>query len=434
MRVDYCEDAVDSTLTADSWDMSPPDYPVTPNCDTRGYNTHVCREGHPAPGCMMWEGPEETPTEQCPAETDPEHHDLSVGKSFHLMQLDPESLQNRSWHQMGSQAPSIGWHYWPSQQNWVLRMWYEMVSFLAPQVSRVVVTAADYIVSGPAQLNTGTGTCPASRTTVVDLALRPSSMPGPPRSYLVDAGHVLGRQLGGPGHDPLCVFPQSVAANRGAFAQLEGRVRDHVQVTGRPVIGSIRFDHDLTAQNQNGFAPSQFEITVQDANDPLQFYEHLHFWNLLAGQPILAPAPPTALPPIVDHPPPEPIGGPTSTWQQSWITIVVAIGVALLLLVILVCCYVRALKFPNRPTSSFSPPRLPVLVTIIPQMATSAPAQPAPLDGLTVTSEPASAPIRLHLAPSLTTGMVQQQLTLADQTRQEHHLPKQQAVQDESDV
>lgn len=41
-----------------------------------------------------------------------------------------------------------------------------------------------------------------------------------------DAGHILAHSLGGPGNEPINIFPQSAHINRGAWAQYEGDIYD----------------------------------------------------------------------------------------------------------------------------------------------------------------------------------------------------------------
>ena len=41
-----------------------------------------------------------------------------------------------------------------------------------------------------------------------------------------DAGHILAHRLGGPGNQPINIFPQDLSVNRGAYAQFEGAIHD----------------------------------------------------------------------------------------------------------------------------------------------------------------------------------------------------------------
>lgn len=41
-----------------------------------------------------------------------------------------------------------------------------------------------------------------------------------------DAGHILANRLGGPGNQPINIFPQNLSVNRGAYNQFEGEIYD----------------------------------------------------------------------------------------------------------------------------------------------------------------------------------------------------------------
>lgn len=41
-----------------------------------------------------------------------------------------------------------------------------------------------------------------------------------------DAGHILAHRLGGPGNQPINIFPQDLSVNRGSWAQFEGVIYD----------------------------------------------------------------------------------------------------------------------------------------------------------------------------------------------------------------
>lgn len=41
-----------------------------------------------------------------------------------------------------------------------------------------------------------------------------------------DAGHILANRLGGPGNQPINIFPQDSSINRGVWAQFEGNIYD----------------------------------------------------------------------------------------------------------------------------------------------------------------------------------------------------------------
>lgn len=47
-----------------------------------------------------------------------------------------------------------------------------------------------------------------------------------------DAGHILAHRLGGPGNQPINIFPQDLSINRGAYAQYEGQIYDCISTKG----------------------------------------------------------------------------------------------------------------------------------------------------------------------------------------------------------
>eukprot|EP01039_Chlorochromonas_danica_P003918 gene3916-4281_t len=47
-----------------------------------------------------------------------------------------------------------------------------------------------------------------------------------------DAGHILAHRLGGPGNQPINIFPQDLSVNRGSYAQFEGQIYDCLATGG----------------------------------------------------------------------------------------------------------------------------------------------------------------------------------------------------------
>eukprot|EP01031_Cornospumella_fuschlensis_P031226 gene31227-37737_t len=47
-----------------------------------------------------------------------------------------------------------------------------------------------------------------------------------------DAGHILAHRLGGPGNQPINIFPQDSSVNRGTYAQYEDKIYDCISVYG----------------------------------------------------------------------------------------------------------------------------------------------------------------------------------------------------------
>ena len=47
-----------------------------------------------------------------------------------------------------------------------------------------------------------------------------------------DAGHILAHRLGGPGNQPINIFPQDLSVNRGAYNQFEDNIYDCIMASG----------------------------------------------------------------------------------------------------------------------------------------------------------------------------------------------------------
>lgn len=64
-----------------------------------------------------------------------------------------------------------------------------------------------------------------------------------------DAGHILAHRLGGPGNQPINIFPQDLSVNRGAYAQFEDKIYDCV-AGGSTGSLSWTFGYDSTKQTK----------------------------------------------------------------------------------------------------------------------------------------------------------------------------------------
>jgi len=85
----------------------------------------------------------------------------------------------------------------------------------------VVVSAKGTIT--PASLDNGTGTTSCTQDysrTLDDDGVKDC-----------DAGHILAHHLGGLGQEPINIFPQDSAVNRGIYAQFEGKIYDCTKST-----------------------------------------------------------------------------------------------------------------------------------------------------------------------------------------------------------
>jgi RHS repeat-associated protein len=113
-------------------------------------------------------------------------------------------------------------------------------------------------------LDTGTGTTPTTRKYVHDAG------------YLKDdAGHVIGRRLGGPGGDIDIIFPQTPNINRGAFRMFEGEIYDAVTKHGAADVTlkfhykgfsrrPYRVDYAVTVKSSAGKTVSQWKTKSFD--------------------------------------------------------------------------------------------------------------------------------------------------------------------------
>jgi hypothetical protein len=78
-----------------------------------------------------------------------------------------------------------------------------------------VVTSASVTIT-PNDLNKGTDTTDCTQSysrTLDDDGVKDC-----------DAGHILANRLGGPGNQPINIFPQDLSVNRGAYAQFEDKI------------------------------------------------------------------------------------------------------------------------------------------------------------------------------------------------------------------
>jgi hypothetical protein len=96
----------------------------------------------------------------------------------------------------------------------------------------------------PEDLGTGTGTNKSSREHARSLGYSSD-----------DAGHILGRILGGSGGKGN-VFPQLPAINRGKYRAFEGRVKDYIEKHG-----TVDIEWDFIYGN-GGTRPTQIKYTV----------------------------------------------------------------------------------------------------------------------------------------------------------------------------
>jgi hypothetical protein len=80
----------------------------------------------------------------------------------------------------------------------------------------VVDAASATITSKDLDMGTGTTSCTQAYSRMLDDDVDKDC----------DAGHILAHRLGGPGNQPINIFPQKASVNRGSYAQFEGDIYD----------------------------------------------------------------------------------------------------------------------------------------------------------------------------------------------------------------
>lgn len=61
-----------------------------------------------------------------------------------------------------------------------------------------------------------------------------------------DAGHIMANRLGGYGNEPINIFPQKFAINRGAYAQFEGKIYDCIKSGANQATLNWQFSYEST--------------------------------------------------------------------------------------------------------------------------------------------------------------------------------------------
>ena len=65
-----------------------------------------------------------------------------------------------------------------------------------------------------------------------------------------DAGHIVAHRLGGPGNQPLNIFPQDLSENRGPYAQYEDSIYDCIASAGAVASLSWTFTYSSSTQTK----------------------------------------------------------------------------------------------------------------------------------------------------------------------------------------
>ena len=79
-----------------------------------------------------------------------------------------------------------------------------------------------------------------------------------------DAGHILANRLGGPGNQPINIFPQDLSINRGSYAQFEDDIYDCVK--GGATSASLAWD--FTYESTSHTKPYKVSYTATFTGGP----------------------------------------------------------------------------------------------------------------------------------------------------------------------
>lgn len=74
-----------------------------------------------------------------------------------------------------------------------------------------------------------------------------------------DAGHILANRLGGPGNEPINIFPQDSSVNRGIYAQFENDIYDCIVDGASYASLSWTFHYSSSSKTK----PSSVEYSVK---------------------------------------------------------------------------------------------------------------------------------------------------------------------------
>ena len=88
-----------------------------------------------------------------------------------------------------------------------------------------------------------------------------------------DAGHILANRLGGPGNQPINIFPQDLTINRGVYAQYEGTIADCVSA-GNIAILSWYFYYESTSHTKPYQVKYIADYSDGNCTDTTQIFEN----------------------------------------------------------------------------------------------------------------------------------------------------------------
>jgi hypothetical protein len=88
-----------------------------------------------------------------------------------------------------------------------------------------------------------------------------------------DAGHILAHRLGGPGNQPINIFPQALGSNRGVYAQYENLIYDCV-FAGDTAKLSWSFKYDSGSRTKPDYVTYAAEFLGGNCEDQVQTFDN----------------------------------------------------------------------------------------------------------------------------------------------------------------
>jgi hypothetical protein len=82
-----------------------------------------------------------------------------------------------------------------------------------------------------------------------------------------DAGHILAHRLGGPGNQPINIFPQDLSINRGEWAQYEGVIYDCIATKGASR-AALRWDFIYSSLTNTKPINATYSVTYTNGTCP----------------------------------------------------------------------------------------------------------------------------------------------------------------------
>ena len=95
----------------------------------------------------------------------------------------------------------------------------------------VVISAAATITRKDLDQGTGTTSCTQQYARMLD-----------DENLSCDAGHILAHRLGGPGNQPINIFPQKPSVNRGTYESMENTIYQCIQTSSETVVANLSWN------------------------------------------------------------------------------------------------------------------------------------------------------------------------------------------------